>query len=146
MARFEDSLDLFGRPVGTSPNYNFSCGICGKEYNKDGKDEDIGTTYFANVIVCEYCFEAIENEILGRMDDILPWFERMIEYKERRTKRDKELLDKVMSGLLNKVKNPENVLDTHRECLRCSTIYDPKTLPPESALTCPNCGSITTPT
>ena len=40
-------------------------------------------TYFAGKEICECCFEKIENEILHRMQDILPWYKRILDVKRK---------------------------------------------------------------
>ncbi len=83
--RWDDSPELFGNGCGTSTCGDFTCGICGNEYNKgndaneDYSGDSEGVTEFAGIEVCGNCFEAIETEILGRMKHILPWYRKIVE-------------------------------------------------------------------
>jgi hypothetical protein len=89
--RFEDTPELFGGGCGTGSNGDLICEFCGKTYkdreDKDGNpydsSESISITTFAGKQVCDCCFEEIENEILSRMDDIIPWFTRILKAQHK---------------------------------------------------------------
>lgn len=92
MARFDNSPDLFGSGVGSSTVGRITCEFCGRTYNEDNEDaagiivdqnaESIGSTNFAGKEIADCCWEAIENEILSRMPDVLLWYARIL--RERR--------------------------------------------------------------
>lgn len=89
MARFEDSPDLFGYGAGQGTYGNIGCGWCGKKYHdredRQGNpktDESILFTDFGGLQVCECCFEEVEAAVLERMDDIIPWFIRILEKRQ----------------------------------------------------------------
>jgi hypothetical protein len=88
--RLEESPDLFGRGSGDSTCGELTCAICRTTYNKDAdltedySGDSVGYTYFAGRKVCENCFGEIESEILGRMQDILPWYRRHVERSKKR--------------------------------------------------------------
>jgi hypothetical protein len=88
--RFEDTPNLFGDGCGVSTGGDFTCSVCGVEHNK-GNDEDqnysddfIGVVEFAGMEICGNCFEDVENEILRRMNYIIPWYRRIIEARRER--------------------------------------------------------------
>lgn len=86
MARFEESMDLFGRDVGNATLGNIACGWCGTEY-LDREDAE-GNPYplsealpfirFGDLTVVECCFEKVEEAVFSRIDDIIPWFTRIL--------------------------------------------------------------------
>jgi len=98
MARFIDSLDLFGRSPGVSTCGDFTCAICGTEYNKGNDDtesydgDSVLYTDFAGACICGDCFEGVEKEILHRMPDIISWYCRILKTKEETIKKQKEQL------------------------------------------------------
>lgn len=88
MGRFEDSPELFGGGVGVSTGFEIHCDWCGVTHNEDTDEEDMSTegdsvrhTDFAGKQICDCCFEGIEREILRRMRDILPWYERILAHR-----------------------------------------------------------------
>ena len=96
--RFDDSPDLFGRGVGQSTSGDFTCEMCCRVYNEgaDAKEEygseSVGHTEFAGLEVCEECFERIENAVLARMGDILPWYAKILtEWRGRLEKHEDAL-------------------------------------------------------
>ena len=98
MARFEDTPDLFGSGMGWSTAGEFTCCICGITFNEgadetEDYDNDIGIINFAGNNVCEGCFEHVEQEILNRMDDIIPWYKRYIEAHRKRVDKEQALID-----------------------------------------------------
>jgi hypothetical protein len=108
MARYKDSTNLFGASFGESTQGELTCGICGKTYNKgaddldengDEKDyddyESVGHTEFAGITICENCFEAVEDEILHRMTDILIWYRMVLEERKKETADDETVLSKI---------------------------------------------------
>lgn len=84
MARHEDTPDLFGGGVGIGTAGTLRCGICGNVYNPDADEKEdysgdsVGYTNFAGFIVADCCFEDVEREVLSRLEDILPWFARIV--------------------------------------------------------------------
>lgn len=90
MARFETSPNLFGTS-GAGTDGDIDCDWCGKQYtgreDEDGRgvSESISYTRFGRLQVCDCCFEEIENEILHRIDDIIPWLIRIIEARKKYT-------------------------------------------------------------
>lgn len=83
--RFEDSFELFGVGVGKGTYGDIKCEMCGTLHNEGEDDlgeyngESVSWTTFAGMCVCECCFERVENEILRRMPDILPWYRRILD-------------------------------------------------------------------
>lgn len=87
--RHRDTPELFGVGVGTGTCGDMRCGICGTLYN-EGEDEraiydrdSVLHTDFAGLDVCECCFEAIETEILRRIQNILPWYRGLLNAERR---------------------------------------------------------------
>ena len=84
MARFEDGPNLFGLGAGWSTCGDFTCARCGTKYNEGNdaeeryNDDPINLTEFAGMMICCDCFEAVEQEVLHRMDDIIPWYKRIL--------------------------------------------------------------------
>ena len=102
MARLEESLDLFGSSSGWSTCGDFTCAICGTKYN-EGNDEaedydgdPVHYTEFAGVHVCYECFEEVENAVLNRMSDIIPWFKRLLDRRQKVDEAFQSALKKVM--------------------------------------------------
>lgn len=103
MMRFEDTPGLFGDSSGASTEGYFQCEFCGKEHNQDfnentgeGSDYSICITHFAGIDVCEECFERIENEILRRMEDILPWYSRILKTRRANLESNEKALETVL--------------------------------------------------
>jgi len=105
--RFEDTSNLFGRESGSSSGCSLDCRLCGVTHN-DGADSDedpsmegdsVCYTHFAGLQVCDCCFHRIENEVLGRMPDIIPWFIRIVEGRERQTIEMRELVTRLTRAL-----------------------------------------------
>ena len=81
--RREDSPELFGGGVGSGRYAEITCEWCGAVHNKGCEDdrdggESVCWTDFAGKLVCDCCFEAIEEEVLDRLPDILPWAKRIL--------------------------------------------------------------------
>ncbi|KKL24678.1 hypothetical protein LCGC14_2412900, partial [marine sediment metagenome] len=85
--RFEDTPELFGGGVGRGTYAQRTCDVCGIVHNEgcgcgeddEGLSEDSVTwTCFGPLVVCECCFEAIEKAVLARIDDIVPWYGRIL--------------------------------------------------------------------
>ena len=91
--RFEDTPGLFGCGCGTSTSRAFTCGWCGAKYGGDESgDETVGTVDFGDKEICDECWETIENAVLRRMGDILPWYRRILDDRKKRiAKMDKKL-------------------------------------------------------
>lgn len=112
--RFEDSPDLFGCGMGIGTYGNILCEWCGKVY--DGREDESGdpnssenksisVTHFAGKQICDCCYEKIENEIISRMDDIIPWFIRILEEKHKNIHRFEAIIERLKEEL-NKEKKP----------------------------------------
>ena len=91
--RIFDTPELFGGGCGFSTHGEITCEFCGERYH-EGADteqnydnESILHTTFAGKIVCECCFEAIENEILHRIDTVLPWYRKILNARKDRTEK-----------------------------------------------------------
>lgn len=89
MDRFEDTPGLFGSGAGIGTSANVSCDWCGAKYEgrerEDGEPlEDnvsIGLANFGGLEICDCCFEKVEDAVLARMGDIIPWFARSLKAK-----------------------------------------------------------------
>ena len=96
---------LFGVGIGISTCGDFTCAFCGTKYNEgnDAKQsydgDSIPIENFAGLDVCGDCFSKIENEILGRMPDILKWYKNIIEKKQARINEQVEGLSDFVSYL-----------------------------------------------
>ena len=96
--RYEDTPELFGNGAGFSTGGDIKCDICGYLHNEgeDEKEEYNGEfvchTNFAGLTVCECCYERIESEVLSRMEDILPWYRRILDDLESTLKKRRESL------------------------------------------------------
>ena len=107
MARFEDSLYPFGSDVNGSETYgNIKCDWCGREYtgreDKFGNnitDDAIGFYQFGNLQVCDCCFENLEYVVLSRMDDIIPWFIRILKKRKVILERQEGMIAKLRQTL-----------------------------------------------
>lgn len=78
MARFEDTPDLFGRGVGSKTNDGVTCDVCGRKHRSFPDEDGVGWTTFGPITVAECCFENIESAVLSRMNDIIPWYIRLL--------------------------------------------------------------------
>ncbi len=82
--RYEDTPELFGGDCGSGTYGDITCGICQTAYNQgadekgDYNGDSVTWTSFAGLDICNCCFEKIENEVLGRMGQILPWYKRLL--------------------------------------------------------------------
>jgi hypothetical protein len=108
MARFEDTPELFGGGAGTGTTGNIICEWCGTNYgnreNEQGEptsldNESISHTTFGGKQICECCFEAVENAVLQRMEDIIPWFTRILQARERQTEAMQRLIAQLRETL-----------------------------------------------
>ena len=81
--RFEDGPELFGVGVGSSSDNGVDCEWCGVKWPADSSTS-VCFTRFGGKQICDCCFGEIEQAVLERMQDILPWFTRLLE--ARRTK------------------------------------------------------------
>jgi len=86
--RVEDSPGLFGLGIGYSTCSGIKCDWCGTLY-EDDKDEDkyVSWADFGGKQICQCCFEQIEDAVLSHIDDILPWYARILQ--ARRTDLEK---------------------------------------------------------
>lgn len=97
--RHDDSPDLFGRGMGTGTSGDIECDICQEKYNQ-GADEaedygdrpSVGWTRFAGMVICDCCFEEVEEEILRRMPDIIPWYQKIVDKRLSRAMEDNKNL------------------------------------------------------
>jgi len=78
------SVNLFDSGTGCATHGDISCGICGTAYNQgndeseDYSGEAVTYTEFAGICVCGVCFPRVEKEIFSRMDDIIPWYRKLL--------------------------------------------------------------------
>lgn len=93
MGRILDTPELFGAGCGVSTSGDITCDWCGTRYN-EGADEvqcydgvSVLHTTFAGKVICECCFEEIENEILHRIDDVIPWFRKILNARKNRVEK-----------------------------------------------------------
>lgn len=105
--RFEDTPNLFGVNGGVCTGYELKCEWCGVVHNP-GADADekpmsegdsVSWTGFGGKQVCDCCFHEIENAVLNRMPDILPWLVRIIASREKHSAKMREMLDQVATAL-----------------------------------------------
>ena len=102
--RFEDSPNLFGCGLGYSTCGDIECDICkvlhneGNDAAEDYDGESVCHTEFAGLTVCGCCFEAIENAVLARMRDILPWYGRILKEQREVFKQSEEDLRRALEG------------------------------------------------
>ncbi|MCE5212926.1 MAG: hypothetical protein LLG40_15395 [Deltaproteobacteria bacterium] len=91
--RILDTPELFGCGIGVSTLGDITCEICGTRYNEGADDvgcyngESVLHTTFAGKTVCECCFEEVENEVLRRIDDIIPWFRKILNGRKNRAEK-----------------------------------------------------------
>ena len=91
--RFENSPDLFGAG-GSGTTNGLTCEWCGTEYPARDEDDDSRCyTHFAGKQVCDCCFGEIEQAVLSRMEDILPWFTRLLEARRAKLAGNDEAVD-----------------------------------------------------
>jgi len=103
--RFEDSPGLFGCGIGTGTVGMVECEWCGAIYNVENEagDGDVidatidstGVVWFGGKQICDCCFEKIEQAVLDNMDDILPWYRRIIEVRKKHVNKNDENLKAV---------------------------------------------------
>jgi hypothetical protein len=96
--QFKDSQGLFGLGIGGSTCAEIKCDVCGTIHNK-GCDPDadrnptegdwVKNTQFAGMTVCFCCYEKIENAVLSRIDDIIPWYRDLLK-AQRKILEDRE--------------------------------------------------------
>lgn len=96
MNRYEDTCNLFGVGIGSGSCGEETCDICGAVHNEGCTTEEtlsedsVTWADFGDIHVCECCFGRIEAAVLSRIDDILPWYGRILAAKraelERREK------------------------------------------------------------
>lgn len=97
--------NLFGCGVGCSTCGDFTCGICETEYNKgndekeDYSGESVVYTEFAEIYICQNCFDKVEREILRRMADIIPWYKKIATAKMEEAEREKQLIETIFGGI-----------------------------------------------
>ena len=108
MSRIFDSPDLFNNGVGSSTSGDITCYWCGTRYN-EGADEvncfngdSALYTEFAGKTICECCFEEIESEILHRIDDIIPWYRKILTARKNRA-------EKLLKEIPNKEATDDNI-------------------------------------
>jgi hypothetical protein len=97
--RHDDSPDLFGGGCGAGTSGDIECDICQEKYNQGADDAEdyhhrptVGWTSFAGMTVCDCCFESIEDEILRRMPQILPWYQKIVDKRLSRAMEDSKNL------------------------------------------------------
>jgi hypothetical protein len=100
MARFEDTPGLFGWGAGGGTNREIVCDWCKETYPDTGENGDsTGYLQFGDLQIAECCFEKVENAVLGEMRQILPWFIRILESKDKTTKEFKKLTSQIQETL-----------------------------------------------
>jgi hypothetical protein len=88
--RFEYSPGLFGSDKASCTGGKIRCDFCGKTYNNPPSWKrcfavhNVHYIIFCGKIVCECCFEHIEEEIIERMDIIPAWFARREEWMKHK--------------------------------------------------------------
>ncbi len=99
MSRFEDSPDLFGRNIGHGVCGEVTCGLCGTIHNEGRVDEDsfpdaysILVTTFAEIEICECCFERVERAVFSQRMDILKWLQRINQKNRELLRKEHKLL------------------------------------------------------
>lgn len=100
--RHIDSPELFGVGCGGGTSGDITCEFCNTPYN-EGADEagdfhdrdSIRFTSFADLTICECCFERVEDEIERRMPDILRWYRAIVERRRAELARDITQLDAI---------------------------------------------------
>ena len=103
MSRIIDSVNLFGCSVGRTTQGEVKCDICGKIYNK-GADtteqyedyDSVGVADFGDLQIVDCCWEKIENAVLDNMNNILIWYDAILEMREKTTKNKRTLLNKIV--------------------------------------------------
>ena len=108
MARFEDTPNLFGGGAGVGTYGNFKCDVCNTVWDnrEDGNGDILGDhdairwTEFAGFQVCGDCFGKIENAVLERVDDLLPWLARILASKSNLIERRILMIKKITKALL----------------------------------------------
>lgn len=103
MERFEDSPDLFGRGMGSGTCGELQCDWCGKVHNKgcgnnNLSDVTVKFTYFGELQICEDCFGEVEQAVLSRMKDILPWYKRILDLRRKALDSADKALKVVVEG------------------------------------------------
>lgn len=98
--RFENSPDLFGSGMGTGTYGEFVCDWCGSVHNSGCGDNNLSDvaikfTHFGGLQIGEDCFEEVEEAVLRRMSDILPWYGRYLEARRRALERAESALGEV---------------------------------------------------
>lgn len=80
MPRFENTPGLFGRGVGEATFKEIACDWCGTKYPDRAYplSESISFTKFGDLTIVECCFEKVEEAVFSRIDDIIPWFVRIL--------------------------------------------------------------------
>jgi len=87
--RIFDTKFMFGVGSGISTCGTLDCDICNQTYNP-GADENeeyddsnyISYTQFGDLVVCEHCYETVENAILTNMSTILSWYTKILENRK----------------------------------------------------------------
>ena len=91
MSRFEDTKAPFGGSSYHTAREGFRCGWCGTHYRKSEQSmSDTGPMHlfhFGNLEIAECCFGKLEDAIVQHMEDILPWYARLLRKRQ-------EVLDK----------------------------------------------------
>ena len=107
MARFEDSPGLFGLGIGSGTYGNCICEWCGTEY-EDREDEEgeplngnesISLVWFGDKQICDCCFEKVEDAVLLCMDDIIPWFIKILAGKRNEVEVFEDMLKRLKAAI-----------------------------------------------
>lgn len=103
MDRFEETPDLFGRGMGSGTTEAIICEWCGMKYpENDPSDDSVKFTNFGGKTIAECCFEDIEDAVLRRMNDIIPWFKRIIRSRRKFVQNQEDLLHDLKRAMLKK--------------------------------------------
>ncbi|MBR9970840.1 hypothetical protein [Magnetospirillum sulfuroxidans] len=98
MKRFEDGADLFGVGVGMGTTGPIHCDVCDTTHDIDERNSGVSWTNFAGLTIVECCFGKVEGEVLKRIPDIIPWFQRITARRRAAVESDEALLSKITVG------------------------------------------------
>ncbi|MGE5392411.1 MAG: hypothetical protein ACM3NH_01575 [Candidatus Saccharibacteria bacterium] len=112
MARFFEGNGLFDTDndrVATTGNAH--CDWCGKSYsNREDKDggghgDSIEIGHFGSLQVLECCFGKVEAAVLENLPDIIPWFLRILQGRQRYIDRRKTELQALATLIQERTKS-----------------------------------------
>jgi hypothetical protein len=95
--RFEDTPGLFGVGICAGTSSTLICDWCGTKYPEiDPIDDSRRYANFGDKQVVECCFVKVESAVLGEIQNILPWFTRLLEARRAKLAEDNTLVDAVV--------------------------------------------------